>query len=141
MRLALALALLLASPAAAVMPDENIDPALAALRDRIDAGDAAAVLPELRALRAERPEDADVLTLMGYAARKSGDLDMARCYYDQALALSPAHPGALEYLGEMEIGLGRIDAAKALLARLERACPAGCEELDELRQALREAGH
>ncbi|MEL6235784.1 MAG: tetratricopeptide repeat protein [Pseudomonadota bacterium] len=128
--------LAIASPAGAVYPEDPGDAELAALRDRIEAGAYDSAIAALDARLATEPQNADILTLLGYAWRKSGDFTRGRTYYDRALAINPVHLGALEYLGEMEVQLGRMAEAQALLARLERACPTGCEELDELRAAI-----
>lgn len=135
--LALALALaLLAGPAAAAMPERPVDPALRHLKEEIEAGRAAAALPELERIDRVRPDDADVLNLLGFAHRKLGATDLARGFYDRALALDPVHEGALEYLGELEIQLGRIEAARAVERRLAAICYMGCDALDDLRAAL-----
>lgn len=129
--------LTLAAPVAADYPAEPPGEAeLLALRDRIEAGETEAAIGRLDILLAETPDNADILSLLGFAMRKAGRMDCARGYYDRALARDPAHPGALEYLGEMEVGLGRLDAARALEARLEAACPGGCEPLEDLRAAI-----
>jgi len=93
----------------------------------------------LRALRrANRADDADWNNLMGYALRKSSppDLAGARRHYDTALRLQPAHRGALEYAGELALMQGDPDRARGYLRRLEAACPGGCEELADLREAI-----
>ncbi|MBW2231407.1 MAG: hypothetical protein JRG92_15150 [Deltaproteobacteria bacterium] len=54
----------------------------------------------------------------------------------QDLALEPMHRGANEYLGELFLELGRIDRAKERLAVLDRACPFGCAEYEDLRRRI-----
>jgi tetratricopeptide (TPR) repeat protein len=39
--------------------------------------------------------------------------------YQRALALRPDYPQALEYLGEAYVAMGKLDQARALLAKLE----------------------
>ena len=46
------------------------------------------------------PRDPDVLNMLAYSQRKSGQLDRAIDTYKQALALRPQFPQAREYLGE-----------------------------------------
>jgi len=46
------------------------------------------------------------------------------------------HRGANEYLGELFLELGRIDRAKERLAVLDRACPFGCAEYEDLRRRI-----
>lgn len=82
----------------------------------------------------------DVLTYQGYAWRKKGDWNRAETYYRQALAVAPAHKGALEYFGELKVERGDMKGARTLLARLDRACTFGCPEAEELRRWIA-AGH
>lgn len=132
-------ALLLALAATAAPADyrePGPDVRLLHLQQLIEAGRAAEALPELADLHAAEPGNADILSLLGFAHRRLGDTEAARAWYGRALARDGAHRGALEYLGEMEAGLGRLAEARALLARLAAACPEGCAELDELRAAI-----
>jgi Flp pilus assembly protein TadD len=76
----------------------------------------------------------DVLTYQGYTWRKLGDWDRAETYYRQALAVAPAHKGALEYYGELKVERGDLAGAKRMLAKLDRACAFGCPEAEELRR-------
>ena len=132
------LALLLSTPAWAV----DTAPAAADLtqaRQAIDAGDYGSAIASLQTVIQTAPDNADALNLLGYASRKSGDLDNAARYYQAALTIDPNHLGALEYQGELFIQLGDIAAAEANLTRLAAACGA-CEEHADLAEALSEAG-
>jgi Flp pilus assembly protein TadD len=134
------LAFLLAPPAFAVDTSTDPGPAdVAALletaRTSIAAEDWMAALATLREAQAAAPQNADVLNLMGFASRKSGDLDSAAGYYQAALSIDPNHLGALEYQGELFIMLGDLAAAEANLARLADLCGA-CEEHADLAEAL-----
>ncbi len=83
-------------------------------------------------------EEADRLNLLGFTARKSGNLDVAGKYYDAALKLHPRHTGALEYQGELFIQLGKVDQAKVNLAKLEKICWISCSAERQLRKAIYE---
>ncbi len=76
----------------------------------------------------------DVLTYLGFANRKLKNYEAAETYYREALAIAPAHRGALEYYGELKLERGDVAGAKAHLAKLEAICGFGCHEVDELRR-------
>ena len=78
----------------------------------------------------------DVLNYLGYAHRRLGRFDESLAYYQQALALDPMHRGANEYLGELYVELGEIDRAEERLAVLDRACPFGCAEYEDLKRRI-----
>ncbi|QJP12454.1 tetratricopeptide repeat protein [Starkeya sp. ORNL1] len=105
------------------------------VRAKIRAKDYQAALQELREL-AKDNEDADVYNLLGFTLRKTGDYTNALIYYTKALALDPDHKGAREYLGELYVETGQLDKAKEQLVVLTRLCPTGCEELEDLQQAI-----
>jgi len=62
---------------------------------------------------------ADVYNEIGFAFRKSDDLDNASKYYILALSEDPNHLGALEYQGEMFVDLGQKDNAISNLNKLK----------------------
>jgi Flp pilus assembly protein TadD len=82
----------------------------------------------------------DVLTYQGYVQRRMGQYDLAESYYRQALAIAPAHRGALEYYGELKVVRGDTKGAQLLLARLDAACAFGCPEAEELRRWIAAGG-
>lgn len=82
------------------------------------------------------PDDADAHNYLAFSYRKTGRYDEAFEHYGIALELDPDHKGALEYMGELYLQLDRPDEALAHLARLDRLCPQGCEERDELAAAI-----
>jgi tetratricopeptide (TPR) repeat protein len=75
----------------------------------------------------------DLLTYLGFANRKLKRYDTAKAWYEEALAIAPAHRGALEYYGELKLELGDRAGARAHLARLDALCGFGCQQADELR--------
>jgi tetratricopeptide (TPR) repeat protein len=76
--------------------------------------------------------------LLGYANRKSGNLDLAFKHYNEALRLDPKHRGAHEYIGEAYLMKGDVAKAKDHLAALDRICFFGCEEYSDLKKAIAE---
>ena len=75
----------------------------------------------------------DVLTYRGFAHRKQGEYELALRFYRAALAVTPTHRGANEYLGEYYVELGDIPAAKRQLRKVEANCEFGCAEARELK--------
>ncbi|MDQ8732268.1 hypothetical protein [Bradyrhizobium sp. LHD-71] len=117
----------------------NDAPDLASVRAKIEAKNFKAAIDELTPMLATH-QHADVFNLMGFSLRKSGDLTQAATFYAKALDLDSNHKGALEYQGEMFVELGQLDKAKINLARLATLCPQGCEEREDLAQAIARAG-
>ena len=73
-------------------------------------------------------DDAMVLTMIGYATRKLGNLAEGIAIYRQALALEPNNLNTHEYLGEGYLDAGRIDLAEAELDTLEQLCGVDCPQ-------------
>ena len=142
MRLALPLAVLLLAtrPVLAAFDETDPRPDLATIKVQIEAGGAGLAITPLRDWLVTQPDDADALNLLGYAYRKLKRWEESRRYYTRALAIEPAHKGALEYMGELELQTGNPVAARTLLIRLRQACPDGCHELDDLLQAFEDHG-
>ena len=83
---------------------------------------------------------ADRYNLLGFTARKSGDLVGASQYYEKALELNPKHVGALQYQGELFITLGEIENAKQNLEKIGKICWLfSCYEEKLLKTAIDEA--
>lgn len=97
-------------------------------------------IASLEAARATFGPHPDILTYIGFANRKLGRYDIAQGYYRAALAIYPAHRGALEYYGELKVERGDIAGARINLALLDRSCTFGCYEAEELRRWIA-AGH
>jgi Flp pilus assembly protein TadD len=83
-------------------------------------------------------ESAEWHNLLGYALRKKTppDLAAAEVHYKRALEIEPKHRLALEYYGELFLMKGDLAGAEAMLARLDKACFFGCEELRDLKAAI-----
>jgi Flp pilus assembly protein TadD len=123
-------------PAYAVDNMESTDaPDLTSVRAKIKAKDYAGALAELRDI-AEDTQQADVYNLLGYTLRKTGDFKTSLTYYTKALELQPDHKAAREYLGGLYVETGNLDKANEQLAALQRLCPDGCEEREDLQKAI-----
>ena len=110
-------------------------PDLTSARAKVKAKDWTAAIAELtRMLDTNR--HADVYNLLGFSLRKTRDYDNALINYRKALELDPKHKAAHEYLGELYVETGQMDNAKAMLASLQKLCPSGCEEREDLEEAI-----
>jgi Flp pilus assembly protein TadD len=114
-------------------------PDLTNIRARIDSKDWGAAIAGLNGLIDQGVRSPDVYNLLGYSLRKSGDRKSALTFYQKALEFDPDHKGALEYLGELYVEMGDMVKARENLARLEKLCPQGCEELSDLKGAIAQA--
>ena len=113
-------------------------PDLASVRSKINAKDYQAALAELKIL-ADTHQHADVYSLMGFSLRKTGDYSTALTFYKKALDFDANHKGAHEYLGELYVETGDLPNAREQLLVLTKLCPQGCEEREDLEQALASA--
>ncbi len=95
-------------------------------------------IKELDAALLDDPDNADLLNLLAYSHRNLQRYDIALEFYQKALQLKPKHRGANEYLGELYLLLGQLEKAEQRLAVLDKACFFGCDEFDELKQAIEE---
>jgi Flp pilus assembly protein TadD len=113
-------------------------PDLTSVRANIKAKNYQAALAELKTL-ADTHQHADVYSLMGFSLRKTGDYPTALTFYKKALDFDANHKGAHEYLGELYVETGDLPKAREQLAVLEKLCPQGCEEREDLEKALASA--
>jgi tetratricopeptide (TPR) repeat protein len=79
---------------------------------------------------------ANVHNMLGYSYRKAGNFDKAFEHYAVALKKNPEHRGAHEYVGQTYLAVGNLEMAKKHLDALDRICFFGCEEFDDLKQAI-----
>ena len=88
---------------------------------------------------ANQSNSADWNNLMGYAQRKKSppDLAAAERFYLAALKIDPKHRGALEYYGELLLMKNDLAGAEQMLARLDKVCVFSCEELRDLKEAIK----
>ncbi len=114
-------------------PPGNVD--LTAVRAKIKAKDWASAIADL-AVITNKTANADAYNLLAFSLRNVGSHDEAFRFYDKALALDPNHKGAREYLGELYVKTNMMANAREQLAHLQKLCPQGCEELDDLKKAI-----
>ena len=103
---------------------------------KIDAKQYQAAIDELKSIVAKDDKNADAYNLLGFSNRKLKRYDIAEEYYQKALKLDPKHTGAMEYLGELYVETDRMDDAKKMLARLDKACFISCDEYRQLKTMI-----
>jgi pentatricopeptide repeat protein len=101
-----------------------------------NAGDWDLAITKFTIATTEDPESADAFNMLAYSYRNNGDYDQAFRYYDKALELDPNHADAYEYLGEAYLAVDDVAKAEEQLAALDSICDSGCEQQDELMQAI-----
>lgn len=114
-------------------------PDLTAVRAKIEANEFGAAITDLNALIDQGVRHPDVYNLLGFSLRKNGDPKTALTFYQKALEFDPDHKGALEYLGELYVEMGDVGKAQENVLHLARLCPQGCEELEDLKEAIAQA--
>lgn len=143
---ALLLAIGLAQPALAFggssdapTPNSEYRTALKAIK----AGDYARAAKLLESVVSKQPDNADAWNNLGYSERRQNHFERSFAAYRRALAIKPDHRGATEYLGELYLQTGDLAKAREHLKKLRTLCPRGCEEAEDLAEAVRayEAAH
>jgi tetratricopeptide (TPR) repeat protein len=81
-------------------------------------------------------ENPRVLSAIGFATRKLGDVDAALPYYARALEINPDYVQAREYLGEAFLSKGDLAHASEQLGEIERRCGTGCVAFVELKRQI-----
>jgi lipoprotein NlpI len=104
----------------------------------IEAKDWKLALEQFGQALARDPNNADIHNYLGYAHRKSGNLDAAFKSYAEALRLDPKHKGAHEYVGEAYLMVGNVPKAEEHLAALDKICFFSCEEYRDLKKEIEE---
>ncbi len=109
-------------------------PDLTLANSQIKAGQYRAAIITLN--RLSRPEDANVMNLLGYSHRKLGLVDVGMRYYLAALERNPQHKGVHEYLGEAYLQKDDLAKAQVMLKKLGKICGTDCEPYQELSAAI-----
>ena len=103
----------------------------------VKAGDYARALTHLQKVVQTDPRNADAWNYIGFSHRHLKQFDQSLAAYEKALGINPNHRGANEYLGELYLQMGDLGKARDRLAKLDALCPSGCEELNDLRKAVK----
>jgi tetratricopeptide (TPR) repeat protein len=83
-------------------------------------------------LELTRRKDERVLTYIGFATRKLGDVEAALPLYTRALEINPDYVVARAYLGDAYLTKGEPAKAKAELLEIERRCGKTCAPYADL---------
>jgi len=102
----------------------------------IASGDFDAAINELHNELDVDPDNSDVMALLGFSYRKSGNYEDALTFYQWALRSEPKHIGANEYLGELYLQTNQFDKAVRQLEILDNLCRSGCKEFTKLKNAI-----
>lgn len=132
---------LMLAPAAPVLADEDSDEpsrsaGYAKALKAVEQQDYNRAVSLLTQEVAGNKRNADAFNMLGYSHRKMGKLDLAVKFYLKALAIDPKHRGAHEYIGETYLEQHDLEKAKAHLAKLDDLCWLGCEQYDDLKEAV-----
>ncbi|TMH39770.1 MAG: tetratricopeptide repeat protein [Betaproteobacteria bacterium] len=122
-------------PAANARP---VDPDYESGKKAVEAGNWKTAVDSFERVASRDPNNADAQNYLGYAWRKSGNLDLAFKHYNEALRLDPKHRGAHEYIGEAYLIVNNLPKAEEHLARLDKLCFFPCEEYRDLKKAVEE---
>ena len=114
----------------------SVSPEFKAGKKAVKEGDFQSALVHLKKANEKNPKNADIHNLLGYSYRKLGDTDKAFEHYHIALQIKPKHRGANEYLGELYLETDQLAKAEERLKVLDEACFWGCEEYDDLKEAI-----
>ena len=114
----------------------SVSPEFKAGKKAIKEKDFQSALAHLKKANEKNPKNADIHNLLCYSYRKLGDTDRAFEHYHIALQIKPKHRGANEYLGELYLETDQLAKAEERLEVLDRACSWGCEEYDDLKEAI-----
>ena len=82
------------------------------------------------------PDNADILSLLGFSYRKTRQFEDALTFYEWALKVEPEHRGANEYLGELYLETNQLEKAVRQLEILDSICSFGCKEYTTLKNAI-----
>lgn len=105
-------------------------------KEAVEAANWSEAIAQFTLATEQSPDDADAWNMLAYSQRKAGDLEGAFANYQKALAIDPEHKDAHEYIGEAYLQVGDVAGAEKHLQKLDEICWLGCEQEDELAEAI-----
>jgi tetratricopeptide (TPR) repeat protein len=82
-------------------------------------------------------ESAEVANYIGYANRKLGNYELAKVWYEKALAIDPNHVRTWQYYGMWHVEQGNMLKAQDFLERIRSICGStSCQEYADLKAAM-----
>jgi Flp pilus assembly protein TadD len=114
----------------------SVSPEFEAGKKAVKKGDFQSAIGHLNKATEKNPRNADIHNLLGYSYRKLGDTNRAFEHYHIALQINPKHRGANEYLGGLYLETDHLAKAEERLKVLDESCSWGCEEYDDLKEAI-----
>ena len=101
----------------------------------VQQGDYQAAYAAFKALDAD--DTADVANYLGYTARKLGDYELSRFWYERALAVDPNHVRTWQYYGMWQVEQGNVLKARDFLDKIEAICGnTACKEYQDLKGGI-----
>lgn len=101
----------------------------------VQAGDYQAAFAAFKALDAD--DTPDVANYMGYTARKLGDYELSKYWYERALASDPKHVRTWQYYGMWQVEQGNMLKAADFLQKIEAICGnKTCKEYQDLKGGM-----
>jgi tetratricopeptide (TPR) repeat protein len=82
-------------------------------------------------------DSAEVANYIGYANRKLGNYDLAKVWYEKALAIDPNHVRTWQYYGMWHVEQGNMLKAADFLEKIRLICGGtGCQEYQDLKGGM-----
>jgi len=82
-------------------------------------------------------DSAEVANYIGYANRKLGNYELARVWYEKALAIDPTHVRTWQYYGMWHVEQGNMLKASDFLEKIRLICGGtDCQEFKDLKGAM-----
>jgi tetratricopeptide (TPR) repeat protein len=79
----------------------------------------------------------DVANYLGYTARKLGNYDLSKVWYERALAADPKHVRTWQYYGMWHVEQGNMLKAADFLEKIEAICGnKSCKEYQDLKGGM-----